>query len=76
VVLPQGCEVISVTDCANSRGELFNTTASKTWKDLGPFSLGFEDALGFSDNGEFGYETGMANSSPKMANDAHINLKL
>ncbi|KAM0254394.1 hypothetical protein ACHAQJ_006863 [Trichoderma viride] len=57
VVLPQGCQIINITNCANSRGELFNTTASKTWKDIGPFNLGFEDVLGFTDNGEFGYDT-------------------
>ncbi|KAL6890401.1 aspartic peptidase domain-containing protein [Trichoderma evansii] len=57
VVLPEGCQIIKVTDCANSRGELFNTTASSTWKEIGLFNLGFEDGLGFTDNGEFGYDT-------------------
>lgn len=59
VVLPEGCQIINVTDCANSRGDLFNTTASKTWKEIGLFSLGFENALGFTDNGEFGHDSGM-----------------
>lgn len=59
VVLPEGCQIINVTDCANSRGNLFNTTASKTWKEIGLFSLGFENSLGFTDNGEFGHDTGM-----------------
>lgn len=59
VVLPEGCQIINVTDCANSRGDLFNTTASSTWKEIGLFSLGFENALGFTDNGEFGHDTGM-----------------
>ncbi|QYS95519.1 Peptidase A1 domain-containing protein [Trichoderma simmonsii] len=57
VVLPEGCQIINVTDCANSRGDLFNTTASKTWKEIGLFSLGFENALGFTDNGEFGHDS-------------------
>ncbi|KAL7928368.1 acid protease [Trichoderma chlorosporum] len=57
VVLPEGCQIINVTNCANSRGNLFNTTASKTWKEIGLFNLGFEDSLGFTDNGEFGHDT-------------------
>ncbi|KAM0449554.1 hypothetical protein ACHAO4_007576 [Trichoderma viride] len=57
VVLQEGCQIIKVNDCANSRGELFNTTASHTWKEIGLFELGFENSLGFTDNGEFGYDT-------------------
>ncbi|KAH6605556.1 acid protease [Trichoderma cornu-damae] len=57
VVLPEGCQIINVTNCADSRGNLFNTTASKTWKEIGLFNLGFENALGFTDNGEYGYDT-------------------
>ncbi|PNP42249.1 hypothetical protein TGAMA5MH_05931 [Trichoderma gamsii] len=57
VVLPEGCQIIKVNDCANSRGDLFNTTASHTWKDIGLFELGFENSLGFTDNGDFGYDT-------------------
>ncbi|KAL7792571.1 aspartic peptidase domain-containing protein [Trichoderma ceciliae] len=57
VVLPEGCQIINVTNCASSRGNLFNTTASKTWKEIGLFSLGFENSLGFTDNGEYGYDT-------------------
>ncbi|EGR47485.1 uncharacterized protein TRIREDRAFT_108686 [Trichoderma reesei QM6a] len=57
VVLPEGCQIIKVTDCANSRGGLFNTTASKTWDDIGLYGLGIENSLGYSDNGEFGHDT-------------------
>ncbi|UKZ67838.1 uncharacterized protein TrAtP1_008996 [Trichoderma atroviride] len=57
VVIQEGCQIIKVNDCANSRGELFNTTASHTWKEIGLFELGFENSLGFTDNGEFGYDT-------------------
>jgi hypothetical protein len=60
VVLPEGCQIIKVTDCANSRGGLFNTTASKTWDDIGLYGLGIENSLGYSDNGEFGHDTGMS----------------
>ncbi|PTB43910.1 uncharacterized protein TrAFT101_002475 [Trichoderma asperellum] len=57
VVLPEGCQIIKVDDCADSRGKLFNTTASSTWKEIGLYNLGFENVLGFTDNGEFGYDT-------------------
>ncbi|KAL7817961.1 aspartic peptidase domain-containing protein [Trichoderma aethiopicum] len=57
VVLPEGCQIINVTGCANSRGGLFNTTASKTWDEIGLFGLGIENSLGYSDNGEFGHDT-------------------
>ncbi|RFU78261.1 acid protease [Trichoderma arundinaceum] len=57
VVLPEGCQIIKVADCANSRGNLFNKTASKTWNEIGLFNLGFENALGFKDNGDYGYDT-------------------
>ncbi|TFA99716.1 hypothetical protein CCMA1212_008467 [Trichoderma ghanense] len=57
VVLPEGCQIINVTDCANSRGGLFNTSASKTWDEIGLFGLGIENSLGYTDNGEFGHDT-------------------
>lgn len=57
VVIQEGCQIIKVNDCANSRGEIFNTTASHTWKEIGLFELGFENSLGFTDRGEFGYDT-------------------
>jgi hypothetical protein len=66
VVIPVGCEIIKVSDCANSRGGLYNSSASKTWKDIGPFELGFENSLGYSDNGEFGYDTGMVKFCPSI----------
>ncbi|KAL7951986.1 acid protease [Trichoderma barbatum] len=57
VVLPEGCQIINVTNCADSRGNLFNKTASKTWDEIGLFSLGFENSLDFTDNGDFGHDT-------------------
>lgn len=75
VVLPEGCQIIKVNDCANSRGDLFNTTASHTWKDIGLFELGFENSLGFTDNGDFGYDTGMSNFMSQFHFHAHIDVK-
>ncbi|KAH0494794.1 hypothetical protein TgHK011_008383 [Trichoderma gracile] len=57
VVLPEGCQIINVTDCSKSRGGLFNTTASSTWDEIGLFGLGIENSLGYTDNGEFGHDT-------------------
>lgn len=76
MVLPEGCQIIKVDDCADSRGKLFNTTASSTWKEIGLYNLGFENVLGFTDNGEFGYDTGMANALLSIIYNAHINVKL
>lgn len=75
VVLQEGCQIIKVNDCANSRGELFNTTASHTWKEIGLFELGFENSLGFTDNGEFGYDTGKATFCLSITLHAHIDAK-
>lgn len=67
VVIEEGCQIIKVNDCADSRGEIFNTTASHTWKEIGLFELHFENSLGFTDNGEFGYDTGMTNLSVSVS---------
>lgn len=58
VVLPLGCSILTVDNCADLRGGLYNTSASSTWSPIGNFTLGFEDSLGYTDVGEFGYETG------------------
>lgn len=60
VVLEQGCRNLDVADCPNSRGSLFNVTASTTWKQIqsGLFMLGVENALGYTDIGKFGHDTG------------------
>jgi hypothetical protein len=58
VVLPEGCSSGQPADCANSRGGIFNLTSSSTWKSIGIYELGFENSLGYTDNGEFGFDSG------------------
>lgn len=62
VVLPQGCPpgthgIEPSLTCSDSRGELFDISASKTWSVLGNYSLGIEANLGYSDPGSYGLDT-------------------
>jgi hypothetical protein len=45
--------------CDNTRGGLFNITASRSWLELGSFTLGFEaeQTLGYGDTGHYGLDT-------------------
>lgn len=65
-VAPEGCTTQAVkpvpVDCANSRGQLFNSSQSSTWIDQGFFGInsdgiGFEANLGYSVNADYGLET-------------------
>jgi hypothetical protein len=56
VVLPEGCLGASA-ECEGTRGGIFKTNQSSTWNDVGIYGLGFENCLGYSDNGRFGYDT-------------------
>lgn len=62
VVLPQGCTASDPADCGKLRGGEFLTDQSTTWAPNngsinGLFELGIENNLGYSGNGEFGYDT-------------------
>jgi hypothetical protein len=66
VVVPRGCTTEAInplpSDCANSRGGLFNSNQSSTWINLGDFGInqngiGFEANLGYSVNADYGLET-------------------
>ena len=62
VVVPQGCTSSDPPDCANLRGNEFVPSQSDSWKQNnvtanGTFSLGIETNLGYTGNGEFGYDT-------------------
>jgi len=66
VVLPIGCETVAISpvpsDCANSRGGLFNNATSSTWKSQGYYainsgSVGFQADLGYVEQANFGLET-------------------
>ena len=57
-VMPEGCPPTSSSDCASSRGGIFNPANSSSWSSLGIFSLGLtnEKFLGYKANGSFGYD--------------------
>ncbi|KAH7363823.1 aspartic peptidase domain-containing protein [Rhexocercosporidium sp. MPI-PUGE-AT-0058] len=62
VVLPQGCYSDDTSDCANSRGGLFQTNSSSTWTQNnvtaeGVFSLAIENNVGLSGEASYGTDT-------------------
>lgn len=71
VVSPQGClpgeaGTSPSSTCAESRGELFNTSESASWKDLRNYTMGLEMNLGFNDTADFGLDTvalGLSNAT-------------
>lgn len=63
VVSNHGCDKSNVTNCPNSRGDLFNSAASSSWKPIGEYILGVENALGYQDAGDFGHDTGWSTFS-------------
>lgn len=44
---------VAATTCGDSRGELFNTSASTSWQDVGSFTL---IELGFDGNADIGFD--------------------
>ncbi|CAD6594440.1 MAG: hypothetical protein ASARMPRED_009441 [Alectoria sarmentosa] len=61
-VVPQGCIASDPPDCATSRGGHFIPSQSSTWNYNnesvnGTFTLGLETNLGYSGNGDYGYDT-------------------
>ena len=62
VVLPEGCTSTDPSNCATLRGGGFNPSESSTWEENtfgsnGTFTLELETNLGYSGNGDFGYDT-------------------
>ena len=66
VVVPLGCTSRAInpvpSNCANSRGGLFDFNTSSTWRDQGTFGInedgvGLEANLGYSQHAEYGLET-------------------
>ena len=43
--------------CPQSRGETFNPSLSRTWSDLGNYSLGVETNLGYDASASYGLDT-------------------
>ena len=61
-VVPQGCVASDPPNCATLRGGQFLPSQSSTWRYNnasvnGTFTLGLETNLGYSGNGDFGYDT-------------------
>jgi hypothetical protein len=57
VVLPEGCAADALSNCANLRGQEFNINASSTWSPNNFYNLELESNLGYTGNGEFGFDT-------------------
>ena len=49
-----GCD--GTSECLTKRGGVFQSNASSTWADQGPFALGLDPQLGFSGNGIYGFD--------------------
>ena len=61
-VVPQSCTSSDPLNCATLRGNEFVPSRSSSWKQNnvttnGTFALGLETNLGYTGNGEFGYDT-------------------
>jgi hypothetical protein len=62
------------SDCAVSRGNLFNANKSSTWHDLGLFGIqqngvGLEANLGYSQRAEYGLDNlGLGLTGPSLKN--------
>lgn len=72
-VSPQGClpgeyGAIPGLTCAQSRGDLFDTSKSSSWEGVGNYTMGLERNLGYNDTAAFGLETvalGLTNSTDR-----------
>jgi hypothetical protein len=73
VVLPQGCDAAqSYSSCAQTRGGIFNQSASTTFDEVGIYDLWIEQDLGYSGNAIFGYDVvglgGQGENGPTIQN--------
>ena len=57
VVLPEGCGTDAPSNCGTLRGQEFNISDSSTWIANNFYSLELESSLGYTGNGEFGFDT-------------------
>ena len=72
VVLPEGCPNSNDTTCAETRGWLFNQSASTTFDEIGIYDLWIERNLGYGGNAIYGYDTvglgGQGEGGPTLEN--------
>ena len=71
-VAPQGCTG-SGSDCSVSRGSLFSPADSSTWQPLHNFTMTDEVELGYTINGEFGYDALSLGLNPAATNLSNLN---
>ncbi|KAL9080718.1 MAG: hypothetical protein Q9157_000605 [Trypethelium eluteriae] len=57
VVPTAGCVTGGPSDCADFRGNLFDSNQSLTWVPNSVYNLGIEDNLGLDSNANFGFDT-------------------
>ena len=57
MILSQGCTPTDPPTCGKSRGNIFYINESSTWQDEGFYELDLELNLGYTGNGDFGYDT-------------------
>ena len=61
VVGPLGCQPSDGTEvfpnCTETRGELFDTSKSTSWENLGNYSLGLETNLGYNETAAYGLDS-------------------
>lgn len=55
VVGSGGCD--GTQKCRTERGGIFESNASSTWEDQGPFTLGLDPQLGFDGDGIYGFDS-------------------
>jgi hypothetical protein len=87
VVVPQGCTATDPKECAASRGNEFILQSSTTWVpnltniSNNIYDLGLEASLGYTGNGEYGFDTitlgwqGSGGPTPKNQTIAGIATK-
>jgi len=56
VVVPEGCPPLNST-CVSDRGNLYDPSQSSTWHSIGWYNVEAEMNLGYSEKGEYGYDT-------------------
>ena len=52
-----GCTSDGPNDCAEARGRLFLANESSTWQKVGFYEIDIEHNLGYTGNGEFGFDS-------------------
>ena len=70
-VLPQGCTSRDSSGCPNDRGGIYDPAKSTSWQAKGNYTLEYEENLGYTGNGQYGFETitlGIEGSSPNLTN--------